>query len=119
MVPMLVGPLGLGPVFALTGADTCGVSCACEQGCHGADAVGDTDDCDKAAPTELPERVPCKEHCPADCPDCSCCPGINLNLTAVPACAPAAARWATLLLPPNVPEKSGVPDVFHPPRSLN
>lgn len=96
LVPVLLGPVGLGGSAASPFASaSCGVSCPCEgaehrddgdadgDAEHHADAHADADACDDGD-AEHRDDEPCDDECPEDCPNCGCCLGAAVAVLPLP-----------------------------------
>jgi len=117
VVPVLAGPMGVGASVASAAMKTCGVSCACDEAQHAEyadEAAQADDDCESTR-----EAAHGEDECSDDCPDCTCCPELIIDL--VPIVVPdllGSASSSKLLTPPDALPCGDVSGIFRPPRSL-
>jgi hypothetical protein len=125
VVSMLLGPSGTG--MSITWAETCGVSCPCddahapEDGEHAQhaddhDDAGELDDDHDEGPVD----EDCPDDCPDDCADCGCSSGVMLAV--VPLTVPSVQApifSLTTQHPPRAPAVGALFDVYRPPRSVS
>lgn len=106
------GPATASLVHASTLADGCGSECPCDEEAsadHGTAEHGTAEATDEATDDE----------CPADCPECSCCPGAIVAVAAgTESSAPTVLRSAAPRMLRGLPPDGQPSAVFRPPRSL-
>ena len=115
---LLVGAEGIGTLAAFA-ADSCESWCSCHEAEDAEHGHGSKTLHGNTTASHHSDDHPADDNCPADCPDCSCCPGVvlgvlRMNLSGVP----LRSRLDSTLTPVQSPASTAVSGIFRPPRSL-
>lgn len=115
ILPVLLGPAGLGGAAAFAMYEECGADCPCDDETTGAAEARSGSDTSASPADRLPD-----DGCPRDCGDCACCVHALHAVLGLPVAAAVTTRTSSAgLTSQSDPPHTGVLDgVFRPPRAL-